>query len=704
MDNCSDERSKKKAKQQAEAADPQPHHHHHDYGGFASLPTDVLISIFCRSPASDHRSLSDTCKAFRATIDSEAYKGERASSGWAEVSTHLLSGEELYDELYPNGPEHVSLSDGELGEDATEEQRDIALLFKKAEKKYDEMRDFGYYSELGQLDQDNYGYCDITVNVQVDGKCCGSISLVLLPRGTDHDYPFHDATDAHSGEMQSVGWTLCDSVGHLKVRSIKNAELISGEAGKGGFLFIEAVRISEAYHPMDCTNIVTEAVRLALSDPKLEGKWTLVTAISDYQVYMTKEDQKILHGDESNAMEKERLDRRFWECALLDTKTLLRVGFRQIPETVSEKQSPYWLFALPSFLKDPIKSLEEVNQAPLIEPPDLPPEPIGVDGEILEVVKQKCNTMRRILDGVHSEKRELDIIIEHTCSEEFAELEQQITEARTFIDVGKPSHLSDETWRDMVAGVERSEEMLRTDRAMLEEAMQCQRDKTSTIDVKIPDLVNEFKAQVTALVRKGGSIRKSHAIHCCSRLRITQFIDFLIDMVPPEERAQALCSLDACGITPLHYVVLGTPEVSDTDEYIDFVKRLLDMGADTNVKSATRGVTPIGQYRLTMSHKFDFCNVFGMRSGDEPESWRPFHRKMEGLLRPSQGETDADVEAKCAVLDDDVDPDESSDNDEDDEEEEDDWMDEDEDDENENDDMMEVDEENDDSNDRDDED
>ncbi len=378
---------------------------------------------------------------------------------------------------------------------------------------------------------------------------------------------------------------------------------------------------------------------------------------------------------------------------MLDTKTLLRVGFKQIPETVSEKQSPYWLFALPSFVKDPIKSFEEVNQAQLIEPPDLPPHPVGVDGEILEVVKKKSNAMRLIQDMAHSEKLELDMI-EQTYSDKFAELEEQIADQRTYIGAGNPGHLSDEAWGEIVAGVERAEEMLRTNRAEVEETIQSQRDMARrTIDVKFSNHVKDLQAKVTALVRKGGSIRKSHAIHCCSRLRITQFFDFLVDMVPSEERAQALCSLDSCGVTPLHCVVLGTPEVRDRDEYIDFVERLLGMGTDTNVKSA-QGVTPIGQYRLTISHKFDFNNVFGTQSGNEPAGWRPFHRKMEGLLRPSEGETDADVEAKCAVLDNDANSDESSFDDFD----EDDWMDDDED-ENEDDDMMDGDEENDESND-----
>lgn len=239
MDDCSDESSKKAAEQQTE-----DHQNHHDYGGFASLPTDVLISILCRSPASDHKALRNTCKSFRTTIDSAAYKGERATSGWAEVSTHLLTGSELYDKENPNGPEDVSLSDGDVDDDATEEERAAALQWKIAEKRLSEIIEYGYSSELGYMDQD-YWYHDITVEIKVDGERCGSIDLVLLPRGVYHNYPFHDAVDAHSSELQMVGVRLCDSVGRLKVRSIKNAELISGEAGKGGFLHIKTVRINE---------------------------------------------------------------------------------------------------------------------------------------------------------------------------------------------------------------------------------------------------------------------------------------------------------------------------------------------------------------------------------------------------------------------------------------------------------------------------
>jgi len=664
----------KKMKQQEEECGKSEQH---DYRGFASLPTDVLISILCRSPASDHTSLRNTCKSFRATIDSAAYKGERATSGWAEVSTHLLTGEELYDRDNPNGPEDVSLSDGDVDEDATEEERAAALQWKITEKRAEEMVEYGY-SELGCMDQD-YGYHDIHVDIEVDGKRCGSIHLVLLPRGVYHNYPFHEAADAHSSELQMVGVRLCDSAGRLKVRSIKNEELISGEAGEGGFLHIKTVRINEEYQPMDCTNVVAKAVRSALTQPKLEGKWTLVTAISDYQVYMTTEEmefrRKVRYG--GNAEEKERADMRFWECALLDTKTLLRVGFKQIPETVgSLMRNPYWLFALPHFLKNPIKSFEKVDQTPLIEPPDLPPKPVGVDSEILEAAKKSGNSMRRVLDSVRTERLQ-----DQNCLGRLAELEGRFAGARTLIEGGKPDHLSDESWGEMVADVESGEEMLRAQRAAFEEATRRQREEQrNEIDVTIPRKIDLLKNEVNALVQRGGSIRNSYAIHCSSRLRIPQYIDFLLEMVPLEERAFAVSSLDDNGLTPLHCAVLGTPEVHNREDYLEMVEKLLGFGADTNVKSA-QGATPLGTYRSTMTDKFDYSNVFGIRSGDEPAGWRPFHRKMEGLLRPSRGETDADVEAKCAVLDNDLGSDIDLDN-EDEDADEDDWMNDDEDDEN----------------------
>ncbi len=87
--------------------------------------------------------------------------------------------------------------------------------------------------------------------------------------------------------------------------------------------------------------------------------------------------------EEVDVEEKERIDNRFWECAVLDTKSYLRAGYKQIPETFgSEKREPYWVFTLPDFMNDPIKTFEEVDGA-LVEPV-LPPKPKFIDNEILQ--------------------------------------------------------------------------------------------------------------------------------------------------------------------------------------------------------------------------------------------------------------------------------------------------------------------------------
>ena len=619
-------------------------HSDYDYSGFASLPADVLVSILCRSPQSDHEALRNTCKAFRETIDSNEYKGERAMSGWAEVSTYLLAGEELYDRNNPNGPDDVSLSSDDIDENATEEEREEALRERREEARANEIIE--RYTELGTYDYDNFGILSITMDIFVDSLRGGSIKLLLFPRGNNYSYPFHDATDSWSSEMQRIGWTLCDSSGKLRIHSIKKAELIEGEASKGGFLNVEKVWINEAYRPAGCTNIVAKALRLALLEPKLEGKWTLATAISDYNVYMSAEDSKLRYGSDQ---EKKQWKQRFWECSVLDTKTYLRVGFKQISETVgTEKFNPHWIFALPSFFRDPIRTYEQVDQTPLIEPPDLPARPEGVNNDILQLVIKCGNQVR----GELNRMRRSSLALKET-ERVLSELERKIAENRRYIEEGQPNHIPDERWSELVTSMESVNGLMMIQNAEFEAKKQAHDNlQRTTHDVKIPNMIDEMKTEINALLEKGGSVRKSFAINCSSRLLLPQFVDTLIEMVPPEERAQALSTLDHAGLTPLHCALLNSPEVHNRDEIFNFVEKLINMGADSNVESAG-GVTPIGQYRLTMSDKFDFRGVFLGRSNvDKPSEWRPFHRKMETTLRPFRWrETNADIEAKCKVLD-----------------------------------------------------
>ena len=246
------EEGKEEAKPSSSSADRQQQNKaQYDHTNpLTSLPPDALISVLCRVPARDHDALRNTSKLLRTTLDSDAYARERAISGWVEVEARLVPGEELYDRENPNGPDMYGddddsyykelcereedihddddSKDGDAKNDSnvTEEERIRNEARKKrwedkcATKRKEEIET--YYSNLGSCDE-CYKYENITVDIQIDGvDKVGQVDLVLIPRRLD--YPFHSATDAHSGEMQNVGWTLCDSRGRPKVRSIKEAD------------------------------------------------------------------------------------------------------------------------------------------------------------------------------------------------------------------------------------------------------------------------------------------------------------------------------------------------------------------------------------------------------------------------------------------------------------------------------------------------
>lgn len=159
--------------------------------------------------------------------------------------------------------------------------------------------------------------------------------------------------------------------------------------------------------------------------------------------------------------------------------------------------------------------------------------------------------------------------------------------------------------------------------------------RTATI-LEARRLVNEM----------GASVRKSFALHCASRFRIKEYVDSLLELVPPQERSVAISERDTGGITPLHSALMGTPGLHDKDDYYAFASHLIALGANSNARDPFDR-TPLGQHRTVMVEIANFTRVFGSgRDVDDPNMWRPYNIKMEELLRPSLGETHADRNAK----------------------------------------------------------
>lgn len=384
-------------------------------GCFSSLPQDILMSILCRVPAADHTALKNTCKKFRQVIDSDDYATERATSNWAEVEARLISGEEIYDR-----DPIVEYSDGD--DDMTEEE--------KAEKRAREREEYieENYSAIGHHDI-SYGYDDVEIEIKVDGLVAGEINLVIIPRNRF----FLEACDMHSSELQQVGCGLCDGQGRPKVGSIKQAD-IDGKANCGGYLHIKRVRINrKAYKKDDNTSIVAEAVRAALTVPELKGTWTLGTAICDARVYGTAEEEskrreisrRERRGEETNTVldttqaEQDKLIVDRWdEYVMLDARTFLRAGYKQIVECVGIINDQ-WYFVLPDMLRDTILSNEDAMAITVHVPPNLPPEPTGVDKELFSIIKKAFNSRKWNMDKLAKEESSLtQNIIEQTVRTE----------------------------------------------------------------------------------------------------------------------------------------------------------------------------------------------------------------------------------------------------------------------------------------------
>lgn len=608
-----------------------------------SLPPDALTAVLCRSPASDHDALWRTCKTIRSTLDSDTLASERVSSGYAEIEARHVSKEELWQKDIGDDPEHDPTDEGYDAEES-------ARLKEEALARY--------YSDLGSRDE-TYGYHDIHFDLKVDGMRRGSIHLVLVPRVGSRG--FHAATDA--AELQEVGWTLCDERGRPKVRSIKNADT-NDTARKGGFLHVVSVRVAQPCRPSDNTDVASEALRLAITHPILEDKWTLATGIADAGVYYTEKDTKckrllneahirrlggqdsddehLAEQEEEKEMQK-NMSKRCEECMNLDSRAFVRVGYKQIPEVIGYESTVNWFFALPPMLEAPILSSAEAFKVDLFELPTFPDKPQGADKKLLNLVTLACNDRRALLDA----RVERMCMLEAEHGKTVRLLEEVITTEREL--EGQASTMDNATVQTAREKINDMRTRLTERIASLATSIAKRREEAAKEDEKLKGVDKEFKETVETMIRvQGVSIRKAFVLHCASRHRLPVFFDILYELVPSNEKPVAINDIDFAGFTLLFTAAQSMPDqVSEANEQYEFVERLLELGADKN-QTDFKGMSALGMYRSIARSRDELVDMFSSRSGvnQNEDSWKSKHEKMEELLMPVQGETEADRDAK----------------------------------------------------------
>lgn len=463
--------------------------------------------------------------------------------------------------------------------------------------------------------------------------------------------------------MRCIGSMLCDSCGRPKVRSIREADA-RDEAKFGGFLHVKRVWIKPRHRPSDGTHVVALAVRAALTVPELAGTFTLVTAVTDPNVYMKAEEverrkeirssawrrargiQDDADADDgtaaTRAQEKRRLDARWRECVMLDARTYIRSGCRQIPEVVEIDMNQLlyetpWFFALPGFLNGLIMSHEEAMAVKIKEPPDLPPAPSEVDAELLAVVESACRKHNEAMVVV----RQLEYILIHieqrVKEEDESEILMQVMEyqteqASTELDREKLVEVRAGIYEKAQAELKRKHDITTFKERCTKKRKEIKGEKDFVLGKVRTDLHN-LKAKVTALGNeKGSSIRKSFALHCSARYFFVELVDLLLGFVPNNELKAAINDIDSDGIAPLHSALMGTHERGNPEKCYRTMAHLLALGASKSNVDAY-GRTPLGQFRM-----IELMEILG----ETEEAQNARNRRFEELLMPIGGETDAD--------------------------------------------------------------
>ena len=405
---------------------------------------------------------------------------------------------------------------------------------------------------------------------------------------------------------------------------------------------------------------------MAVTHPNLEDKWTLATGIADARAYYTENNTKCerildearmrrlrdhdnddehlteIEKEEENEMQK-RMLRRWKLCMDLDSRTFIRVGCKQIPEVIGYESTVNWFFAFPPMLKAPILSSADAFKVALVKPPAFPDKPKGADKKLLDLVMRACDARRALLDNrstlahMRDEERRktADPLEQVTASER--ELERQ---ASTMDNAsGQATRKRIDKWRTQL--IERRDA---ADRIASKE-----REVAAKEDEALVKDDSQLEEKVVMLVRdEGAAVRKAFVLQYASQLRLLACFDFLYNLVPSNEKSIAIDEVDFAGCTPLFAAAQSVPcQVADADEQYELVEKLLNLGADKN-HIDSKGRTALGMYRSSVRSRDELVDMFSSRSGknQNEDGWNSKHERMEELLMPTEGETEADRDAK----------------------------------------------------------
>jgi len=346
-----------------------------------NLNNDALRAVLVRTCGSDHLNLCLTCSRIRDIIHSPEFRQERCETETAEISVKILSPFQLYQEQM--GP--------------SEDTNETDDWFQER------------YNDFGGRDP-NYGYQDNRARIYVDGKLAGRTSFTLLPRD-DPRVNFHDMADSISQEIQETGCAFFDARGRPRVESVKQA--LKNDDEKTAFLYINAFDfLAPEYQTTTTTG--ARALRILLTDTSLKDKWSVAAYIPDARSQFNPNDREtesamsfrqrehfmarmMQDSDVSDTESELNWQERRKDLNNLDMRHFFRAGFQQAKELVMDHNCAF-VFAVRSFLQQPMISHEEAMTIEIAEKPKPQHEPTKEEKKMLKIMKRFC-TQRREIDN-----------------------------------------------------------------------------------------------------------------------------------------------------------------------------------------------------------------------------------------------------------------------------------------------------------------
>jgi hypothetical protein len=611
---------------------------------------DALLQFLVRTPAADHAALRCVCKNLRRILDSHIFRRERMLSEWAQVQLTLKHSKQPQDQK--EGEDEVSV--------------DSACT------------PFGNRFGKGLILNE--------FQVLVDGKEAGSGKFTLIQRRRVSD--FHYMCDGVSDDLEYIGCLFFDNHGRPILDSLKQA--LAPDKEKKWLFYMNKFQLNQEHR--EHTWVGACVLRSLLMDGILKDQWSIAAYVADERDQRIpdrdnakyKRQHELKHGgDNSDAADKEvkELDTYFNNLGKLDIRQFLRAGFQQCPEA-SIKSTCYHVFAVPSFLQSaptPMISHQETMTLPIIsKSPALEP-PSGQDARLLSVVTGalcKLKSLRKELKDLPSFEKKVTRMLHQSLLQDA--IQKYKDDAVEKIEEQHQSQLAELTrsFEGQLDQESRREEFERSKREMecsmataqngarrrgdpameewqqnsirhllenvpglgekLEENMQSIVTATrSGLLEKLASLKPETKAEIALRLEQGASVKESNALHACAEDINLEYLELLVEFLPPQERRAALNKRNEKERTPL-MVASGCYSPGSADERYRIMEVLMDLGADQNAADFS-GKTALGIYRELK--KFSSPELFGI---DLPLVGTDGDLRFEAILRPCDGPSAAD--------------------------------------------------------------